>query len=103
MISIEQDGSVTFSVRLPGAQSVEVVGTFDGWHEQRIPMLMTEDGRWRLTMPLGTGEHLFRYLIDGGYWILDAMAHGTRTTSEGMEMSRVWVPPVSISPDSIAA
>lgn len=103
MILIEHDGTVTFRVRLPGATSVELVGAFDGWHEQRIPMELDADGCWHLTLTLCAGEHLYRYLIDGCYWILDAVAHGTRTTADGIEMSRVWVPPAAISPDSIAA
>lgn len=103
MIAMEHDGTVTFSVRLPGAACVELVGTFDGWHEQRIPMQSDANGRWHITLQLGAGEHLYRYLIDEGYWILDAVSHGTRTTADGIEMSRVWVPPAVISPDSLAA
>jgi len=103
MISIEQDGTVTFNIRLPGATKIEVVGMFDGWHEQCIPMLSDDEGRWRLTLRLGAGEHLYRYLIDGSHWILDATAHGTRMRSDGVEMSRVWVPPATISSDAIAA
>jgi 1,4-alpha-glucan branching enzyme len=103
MVWIEHDGTVIFSVRIPEAVSVELVGAFDGWHEQRILMQRDDDGLWRLKLTLGAGEHLFRYLVDGSYWILDATAHGTRTTVGGIEMSRIWVPPAAISPDSIAA
>jgi 1,4-alpha-glucan branching enzyme len=103
MIWIEHDGTVSFGVRLPGAKSVELVGAFDGWHEQRIPMEPDDDGNWRISLQLCAGEHLYRYLIDGCYWILDAVAHGTRTTADGTEMSRVWVPPTAMSSDSRAA
>jgi 1,4-alpha-glucan branching enzyme len=103
MISVDYDGTVTFSIRLLGATSVELVGTLDAWHEQRIPMHHDGAGWWRLTARLGSGEHFYRFLIDGEYWLLDSSAHGTRTRSDGVEMSRVWIPPATNSPDAIAA
>lgn len=103
MVSVESDGRLILSIELPGAMKVEVVGTFTGWHEQRLPMVAGKDGRWRLEVTPATGEVLFRYLVDGAYWLLDASAHGTRTSARGQEMSRVWIPPTRIEPDSIAA
>lgn len=103
MIQIEADGRLILSIDLPGATTVEVVGTFTGWHEQRLPMVADQTGRWRLELTPATGEVLFRYLVDGMYWLLDAGSHGTRTNALGHEMSRVWVPPTRIEPDSIAA
>jgi 1,4-alpha-glucan branching enzyme len=103
MVHIEPDGRLILTIDLPGATRVEVVGTFTGWHEQRLPMTADGDGRWRLELTPATGQVLFRYLVDDRYWLLDAGAHGTHTNALGQDMSRVWVPPTRIEPDSIAA
>lgn len=103
MVHIEADGRLILAIDLPGAAKVEVVGTFTGWHEQRLPMSIDKNGRWCLELTPATGEVLFRYLVDDAYWLLDGTAHGTRTTATGEEMSRVWMPPTRIEPDSIAA
>jgi 1,4-alpha-glucan branching enzyme len=103
MVHIELDGRLILSVDLPGASQVEVVGNFTGWHEQRMPMTADAHGRWTLELSPSPGEVLFRYLVDGAFWVLDGTSHGTRTTACGQEMSRVWMPPLTIEPDSIAA
>ena len=103
MVYIEADGRLILAIDLPEARQVEVVGTFTGWHEQRLPMTVDENGRWHLELTPASGEVLFRYLVDGEYWLLDATAHGTRTNNQGQEVCRVWMPPTRIEPDSIAA
>ena len=103
MLNIEADGRLLLTIRDPGATRVDVIGTFDGWHEERYPMHLDTDGRWRLELTPGGGEFLFRYLVDGSYCLLDNHAHGTRMSAAGYEMSRVWLPPASQEPDAIAA
>ena len=103
MISIEPDGSVTFSVRIPSANSVELVGAFAGWSDERIPMERGDDGRWTARIDPGPGEHLFRYHVDGTRWVIDDEAHGISISDEASPRSRLWRPPGRIDPDSIAA
>lgn len=103
MVHIESDGRLILTIDLPEAMSVQVVGTFTGWHEQRLPMTRDQDGRWRIELTPASGHVLFRYLVDDKYWLLDGSAHGTHTNATGEEMSRVWVPPTRIDPDTIAA
>ena len=104
MLSIESNGTLVFSFRLPGAQRVEVVGAFGGWRLESYDMRLDPEGCWRLELHPGPGEFLFRYRIDGSHYILENSAHGTRTSVLGVEMSRVWMPPAdTASPDAIAA
>lgn len=103
MLSVEHDGRLTLTIHLPGAKRVEVLGTFNGWHEERYPMTEIGSGRWQLELTPGGGEFLFRYLIDDSYYVLDSQAHGTRRSAAGHEMSRVWMPPPFLTPDAIAA
>jgi 1,4-alpha-glucan branching enzyme len=103
MVSIESDGRIVFALRRPEAVQVDVVGTFEGWHERRYPMQRDADGVWRLTLDPGSGAYLFRYLIDGHRWLLDDAAHGTCAAADGCTKSRVWGPPSKQDPDTIAA
>lgn len=103
MITIEPDGSVTFSVRIPSARSVELVGSFRGWNEERMPMERGEGGLWSVTIDAPPGEHLFRYVADDDRQLADHEAHGVITSDDGLSRSRLWLPPVRIDPDSIAA
>ena len=103
MVSVEANGTIVFTTRQPKAEQVELVGAFDSWHEKRLPMQRGEDGLWRLTVNLGSGEHLFRYLLNGCRWVLDESAHGIRIAADGSERSRVWCPPLALDPDNLAA
>ncbi len=52
-----------FQIEAPGAQRVEVMGSFSGW--EPLALASTGDGCWRLELPLEPGEHLYVYLVDG--------------------------------------
>ena len=103
MVSIEADGSVEFSLRWPEARRVELVGTFEGWHECRAPMQRQDDGTWRLTLDPGPGVHVFRYLVDDRRWVLDQRAHGTCVGADGCRRSRLYRPSRRHDPGSRAA
>jgi 1,4-alpha-glucan branching enzyme len=102
MVVIELDGRIVFTFRKPDADSVEIVGAFDGWEEQRLAMNPVGGGHWRLTIDPGPGTYLFRYLVDGREWLLDETAHGSCETADGEIKSRLWRPPLQ-DPDSLAA
>jgi 1,4-alpha-glucan branching enzyme len=95
MVTLEQDGRLVFRAYAPDATKVEVVGAFNGWGEQRLPMAPGFGGVWQLELTPGPGEYLFRYLIDGLRWAVDDDAHGSRTSVHGVLKSRVWVPPLA--------
>lgn len=103
MVQFDVDGAVTFQIHRPKARSVVLVGAFDGWHQQRLPMWRDAAGLWRVTLKLGAGEYLFRYLIDDREWAIDEDAHGVVRTAPGRLMSRCWRPPASLDPDALAA
>jgi 1,4-alpha-glucan branching enzyme len=103
MVVIEPDGRIAFTVHVPDAERVQVVGAFHGWDEQHLPMHRQTDGRWRLTIDPGPGTYLFRYLVDGSRWTLDEAAHGIHRTVDARTKSRIWRPPLYQDPDSLAA
>jgi 1,4-alpha-glucan branching enzyme len=69
---------VTFSLpadALEGAQSVAVLGEFNGWNAEAAPLKKGKDGTFKTTVELEAGkEYQFRYLIDGSRWENDGEA-----------------------------
>jgi 1,4-alpha-glucan branching enzyme len=103
MVILESQGHVRFVVDDPRAHKITLVGRFDGYHDQHIPMTQISACRWEAHLHLGAGEYLFGYLVNDETWLIDPDAHGTLVDQDGRAMSRLWCPPNSIEPDSIAA
>ena len=68
---ISADG-VCFVARAPGAARVQLAGTFNNWNPEACTMVPDEGdgGLWRLKLPLETGQHQYRLVIDGR-WAAD--------------------------------
>jgi len=56
---------VNFYCAAPSAQSVYLVGDFNGWHPTSHPMRRREDGWWFTEVQLAHGHHRYRFLVDG--------------------------------------
>ena len=66
---------VTFSLPVnQPAGPVSVVGTFNGWEPGRHELRARRTGEQTVTVALAPGDHLFRYLADGGVWLDDEHA-----------------------------
>jgi 1,4-alpha-glucan branching enzyme len=61
---------VEFSLNLPAARSVAVVGTFNDWDLHRTPMKLESKGTWKATVWLPAGRYEYRFIADG-QWIND--------------------------------
>lgn len=59
------DGTVEFVVTAPEGASVAVVGSFNGWDPFMTPLREVEPGRFSRRLRLGSGEHLYYYVVDG--------------------------------------
>src|SRR6188768_3273234 len=75
MTSIQPDGRVEFRFYRPDATEVKVVGTFNRWNEQGLPMRSAGNGWWIAETSIAPGEHHFRYIADG-HWYTDFAANG---------------------------
>ncbi len=69
------NGAVEFSFFRPQAQGVHVVGEFNDWRTDQLPMTRNENGYWTLKLQLAPGVFKFRYLADGT-WYTDYAAFG---------------------------
>ena len=69
---------VRFELRVPGAQSVCIAGTFNDWHPSATEMIDLGEGHWVKDLKLPPGVCEYRFVVDG-VWCEDphAMAHVT--------------------------
>lgn len=117
MVTFESDGSLTFRVYLPHAESVELVADFTEWSESRIALKREEHGRprgdrgmkdldglagtpetgsrgwWSIRAQPPEGDHAFSYLVDSQWWLPDYAAHGVKRNEHGNWTSLLFVPP----------
>mgnify|MGYP006183372823 CR=1 FL=1 len=64
---------VRFDLRLEGARSVHLAGSFSAW-EPVYEMTPSEAGTWTVTIPLRPGVHDYVYVVDGERQVLDPTA-----------------------------
>lgn len=55
----------------PETRRVNLAGTFNGWSRDATPMVRKEGNRWSVTLPLESGKHLYKFVLDGDRWELD--------------------------------
>lgn len=65
------EGKVLFTYFAPGARSVSLRGSFNGWGE--TPMFRGENGVWYVLLDLPPGRHQYKYFVDG-VWTEDPNA-----------------------------
>jgi 1,4-alpha-glucan branching enzyme len=52
------------------ANQVNLVGDFNNWNKESLPMKKLKTGEFTVSIDLETGkEYQFKYLIDGNTWI----------------------------------
>src|SRR4029077_19971918 len=81
---------VNFYCSAPAAQSVHLVGDFNGWNPLAHPMRRQIDGCWFLQVPLTHGHPRYRFLVDGEP-VLDLGATGTARDERNNWVSLVAV------------
>jgi 1,4-alpha-glucan branching enzyme len=84
---------VTFSVPAHlWADSIHLVGDFNGWDKRATPLRLTEAG-WKISIELEAGKsYQYRYLIDGREWHNDWQADAYATNQFGGDNSVVIAP-----------
>jgi hypothetical protein len=93
----EHEGIVQFVGRFPGARSVHVVGTFNDWRPESLPLEEVDhDGVWRATVVLPTGTYEYMFVVDGERWVADRLADRVVADDFGRENSIVIVRPARL-------
>jgi 1,4-alpha-glucan branching enzyme len=86
---------VTFELP-PGiwAESIHLVGDFNGWDAESHPFRRTHEGSWSIAVDLpDVKPYRFRYLVDGEHWLTDGQARPA--SGGGASNSAFIVQPVS--------
>ncbi len=55
----------TFTLVVPQANHVELVGDFTDWEQHPIPLKKQTNGVWKATKSLPPGTYEYRFLVDG--------------------------------------
>jgi 1,4-alpha-glucan branching enzyme len=70
--SAERGDKLLVMFEIPGsvwAERIHLVGDFNGWDQESLPLRLTRQGTWQIEVELDSGrEYRFRYLIDGEGW-----------------------------------
>jgi 1,4-alpha-glucan branching enzyme len=67
---------VNFYFAKPDARAVSLIGDFNNWNPNSLPMQRRVDGWWFIQVPLTHGHHQYLFLVDGSP-TLDPKATGT--------------------------
>jgi 1,4-alpha-glucan branching enzyme len=67
---------VNFYCASPEAESVSLIGDFNDWNPNSLPMQRREDGWWFIQVLITHGHHHYLFLVDGTP-ALDPRAIGT--------------------------
>jgi 1,4-alpha-glucan branching enzyme len=81
---------VNFYFAASTAQSVYLVGDFNGWDSTSHPMRRREDGWWFIEVQLRHGYHRYRFLVDGKP-VLDPQSTGTAHDEQNEQVSLLAV------------
>lgn len=74
------------------AKAVFLTGSFAGWDPKANPMTLDADGVWRVEIELGTGKHVYKFVVDGA-WMADPANPETEDDGYGGTNSVLFVEP----------
>ncbi len=73
------------------AKRVSVVGEFNDWEVDELPMTRVQGGVWTTTVPLAPGRHVYAFVVDGTLLVADPRAPKSGDADYGREGSVVMV------------
>ena len=68
--------SVPFTLKLPGAKSVTVIGDFNEWDPAKTPLtkISEKDDLWAVSVMLPPGQFQYQFVVDGEKRLVDPAA-----------------------------
>ena len=82
----------TFELNAPDARHVYLAGEMTAWDTGKLPMLRGGDAKWRVTVNLGPGQWLYKFVVDGR-WMADPASPERDADGQGGEHSFLFVGP----------
>lgn len=59
---------ITFTIKIPGADHVSLMGDFNEWDEKAHPMRKYENDTWKKTVFLDPGRYEYKFQVDGQWY-----------------------------------
>jgi len=81
---------IRFTYDAPGAGSVALAGSFNGWDAQRNPLTDDGSGTWSIVMAFKPGKYEYKFVVDGS-WFADPDNPNTAPDSFGGANSLIEV------------
>jgi hypothetical protein len=76
---------VRFVIQQPGAQQVSLVGDFNGWSRDAMPLEASADASvWTLSVRLKPGRYEYAFIVDGERWVADPSTNTVRDEFGGV-------------------
>ena len=88
-------GSVVYvGVLAPHAHTVSVIGSFNRWRPDALPLQRAGNGWWHAALRLPAGSHLYRFWVSDdvhphGYWLRDP--ENPNTAESGYREAHSWL------------
>ncbi len=95
MITLQDNGQVTFEFFRPEANEVNLVGSHNDWSTAKHPLQAKGDGWWTTTLTIDPADYTFKYLVDQQNWYADFAAHGLEIDGQGSWQSILTVPEIT--------
>jgi enterochelin esterase-like enzyme len=90
LAGIAQAEQHTFELYAPDAHSVYLAGEMTQWEKGKLPMRLETAGKWRVSVDLGNGEWLYKFIVDGK-WIADPASPAHDADGQGGQHSFLFV------------
>ena len=85
---------VQFTLDLPTASTVAVVGDFNEWNTTAAPMRQLPGSNvWTATIVLSPGRHVYSFVVNGETWVADPRAPRAADSDFGKPGSVLLVTP----------
>ena len=59
---------INFELLVPEAHRVTLVGDFNTWDPNSIPMAREKSGNWKAELKLKPGRYEYKFVVDGEWW-----------------------------------
>lgn len=91
--TIVNGNTVTFIYAAPeGTRIVYLAGTFNGWNTGATPMRFDpKENVWKVEMELPTGEHQYKFVLNGSEWLTPGDPDATRYSTDGNQNAVIRV------------
>jgi 1,4-alpha-glucan branching enzyme len=73
IVSAPKPARICLELLHPGAKSVQVAGSFNGWTPEKAPLEPKGDGRWVGDLSVAPGRYEYLFVVDGR-WLPDPKA-----------------------------